>query len=292
MELVFFHLDKHYGKVHALKDVNFSLTTGVHGLLGPNGAGKSTLMNILSGNLEQTAGLITYDGKDIRTMGKAFRRLLGYMPQQQALYPGMTAFRFLSYMAALRAMTKEAAQKAIPRVLEQVGLTEKAGERIKTFSGGMKQRLLIAQAILHDPKILILDEPTAGLDPKQRIAVRNLIAELAEDKIVILSTHVVGDVSCISKEILLLKEGRLLCQASPGELVRQLEGSVWEVISTKEDLSIWQKQYQISNIATHAQGLCIRILSDTPVSGGQIVSPTLEDVYLRCFGEEGSHGFL
>ena len=236
MELIFSHLDKHYGKVHALKDVSFSLTPGVHGLLGPNGAGKSTLMNILSGNLEQTSGIITYGGKDIRTMGKDFRRLLGYMPQQQALYPAMTATGFLSYMASLRAMTKEAAKEAIPRVLEQVGLTQKAGEKIKTFSGGMKQRLLIAQAILHDPKVLILDEPTAGLDPKQRIAVRNLIAELAEDKIVILSTHVVGDVGCISKEILLLKEGRLLCQTPPGDLIRQHEGYVWEVVAPKEDL--------------------------------------------------------
>ena len=290
MELQFSHLDKHYGKVHALQDVSFSLTPGVHGLLGPNGAGKSTLMNILSGNLEQTSGTITYDGTDIRTMGKEFRRLLGYMPQQQALYPAMTATRFLSYMASLRNMTKGEAQDAIPRVLAQVGLTDKAGEKIKTFPGGMKQRLLIAQAILHDPKILILDEPTAGLDPKQRIAVRNLIAELAEDKIVILSTHVVGDVGCISKEILLLKEGRLLCQTPPGELIRQMEGSVWEVSITKEELPQWQSQYRISNIATHPRGLCLRILSDAPVVEGKAVSPTLEDVYLQCFGEEGSHG--
>ena len=202
----------------------------------------------------------------------------------------MTATRFLSYMASLRNMTKGEAQEAIPRVLTQVGLTDKAGEKIKTFSGGMKQRLLIAQAILHDPKILILDEPTAGLDPKQRIAVRNLIAELAEDKIVILSTHVVGDVGCISKEILLLKEGRLLCQTPPGELIRQMEGSVWEVITTKEALPQWQSQYRISNIGTHGQGLCLRILSDAPVTEGRSVSPTLEDVYLQCFGEEGSHG--
>ena len=291
MELQFSHLDKNYGEVHALQDVSFTLTSGVHGLLGPNGAGKSTLMNILSGNLEQTSGTITYDGTDIRSMGKEFRRLLGYMPQQQAMYPAMTATRFLSYMASLRNMTKGEAQEAIPRVLTQVGLTDKAGEKIKTFSGGMKQRLLIAQAILHDPKILILDEPTAGLDPKQRIAVRNLIAELAEDKIVILSTHVVGDVGCISKEILLLKEGQLLCQTPPGELIRQIDGSVWEIIATKEDLPRLQTQYQISNISTHAQGLSVRILSDNPVLGGRPVSPTLEDVYLHFFGEEGSHGF-
>ncbi len=288
MELVFSHLDKHYGKVHALKDVSFTLTSGVHGLLGPNGAGKSTLMNILSGNLEQTSGVVTYDGKDIRKMGVDFRKLLGYMPQQQALYPGMTAAQFLGYMGTLRGMEKDRLRQAVSRVLNQVGLGEKAGEKIKTFSGGMKQRLLLAQAIIHDPKILILDEPTAGLDPKQRIAVRNLVSRLAENKIVILSTHVVGDVGCISKEILLLKEGRLLCQTPPGVLSGQMEGRVWEVVVDPVELPEWQRSYPISNMATHPKGLCLRVLSESSVSGGRIVSPTLEDVYLHCF-EEGDY---
>ena len=288
MELKFLHLDKQYGKVHALKDVSFTLTEGVHGLLGPNGAGKSTLMNILSGNLDQTSGTVTYDGKDIRQMGTAFRRLLGYMPQQQALYPGMTAAQFLGYMGTLRGMEKKELRKAVESVLSRVGLTEKAGDKIKTFSGGMKQRLLLAQAILCDPKILILDEPTAGLDPKQRIAVRNLVAELANNKIVILSTHVVGDVGCISKEILLLKEGRLLCQTPPATLSAQMEGKVWEAVISAEELMQWQSRYRISNISTHPKGLCIRLLSDTPVMEGKPVSPTLEDVYLRCF-EEGEY---
>ena len=289
MELRFLNLDKRYGDIHALNHVSFTLTAGVHGLLGPNGAGKSTLMNILSGNLQPTEGSITYDGRNVREMGKDFRRILGYMPQQQALYPGMTAIRFLHYMAALRGMSRADAKVAIERALDLVGLTDRAHEKIKSFSGGMKQRLLIAQAIVHDPKVLILDEPTAGLDPKQRIAVRNLIAELAEEKIVILSTHVVGDVGCISKEILLLKEGRLLCQSHPTDLIRQMEGSVWELITTKEALPHLQSQYQISNIASHAQGLCVRILSPTPVPGSREVSPTLEDVYLHYFGEEEDH---
>ena len=288
MELKFSHLDKSYGKIPALKNVSFTLTEGVHGLLGPNGAGKSTLMNILSGNLEQTAGVITYNGEDIRKMGVDFRKLLGYMPQQQALYPGMTAVQFLGYMGTLRGMEKSALKQAVSRVLSQVGLTEKAGDKIKSFSGGMKQRLLLAQAILHDPKILILDEPTAGLDPKQRIAVRNLVAELAKDKIVILSTHVVGDVGCISKEILLLKEGRLLCQSSPHALTAQMEGLVWEVVVPVEDVSRWQEQYRLSNIATHPKGLCLRLLSEVPIPEGQAVSPTLEDVYLHYF-EEGDY---
>lgn len=288
MELVFSHLDKNYGKVHALKDVSFTLSEGVHGLLGPNGAGKSTLMNILSGNLVQSSGKITYEGKDIRQMGADFRRLLGYMPQQQALYPGMTAAQFLGYMGTLRGMEKKKLRTAVEYVLSRVGLMDKAGDKIKTFSGGMKQRLLLAQAILCDPKILILDEPTAGLDPKQRIAVRNLVAELAEDKIVILSTHVVGDVGCISKEILLLKEGRLLCQTPPATLTVQMEGQVWEVIIKPEDLSRWQSLYRISSISTHPKGLCLRLLSERFVPDGRAVSPTLEDVYLRCF-EEGAY---
>ncbi len=291
MELCFSHLHKNYGKVQALQDVSFTLTEGVHGLLGPNGAGKSTLMNILSGNLEQSSGTITYDGKDIRKMGMEFRKLLGYMPQQQALYPGMTASQFLGYMATLRGMDRETARQAVSRVLSQVGLVSKSGDKIKTFSGGMKQRLLLAQAILHDPKILILDEPTAGLDPKQRIAVRNLIAALAENKIVILSTHVVGDVGCISKEILLLKKGRLLCRIPPDILTGQMEGRVWEVVTSPEELQKWQEKYRISNIATHPQGLSLRLLSDEGVPGGRAVSPTLEDVYLNCF-EEGDNDSL
>ncbi len=288
MELRFSHLDKQYGKVHALRNVSFTLTEGVHGLLGPNGAGKSTLMNILSGNLDQTSGTITYDGKDIRQMGTDFRRLLGYMPQQQAFYPGMTATQFLGYMGTLRGMEKDKLKIAMGQVLDRVGLTDKGGDKIKTFSGGMKQRLLLAQAILSDPKILILDEPTAGLDPKQRIAVRNLVAELAENKIVILSTHVVGDVGCISKEILLLKEGRLLCQTPPAALSAQMEGKVWEVVIAAQELTQWQSRYRVSNISTHPKGLCLRLLSETPVSEGNVVSPTLEDVYLRCF-EEGDY---
>lgn len=285
MELTFDCLSKNYGNVQALKGVSFTLTQGVHGLLGPNGAGKSTMMNILSGNLEQTAGRITFNGEDIRTMGKEFRKRLGYMPQQQALYPGFTAMQFLGYMASLRSMSKSEAAEAVPRVLEQVELTAVGGRKIKTFSGGMKQRLLIAQAILADPDVLILDEPTAGLDPKQRIAIRNLIASIAERKIVIISTHVVADVACIAKEILLLKQGQLISELPPGELIRQIDGSVWEVAVKKEELPDWQFRYRVSNIGYDGDGFCLRLLSDTDIPGGCRVKPNLEDVYLHHFGE-------
>ena len=285
MELTFDRLSKNYGSVQALKGVTFTLTQGVHGLLGPNGAGKSTIMNILSGNLEQTSGCIAYNGCDIQKLGCDFRKVLGYMPQQQALYPGFTAMQFLGYMASLRGMSKMEAAEAVSRVLEQVELTAVAGRKIKTFSGGMKQRLLIAQAILADPDVLILDEPTAGLDPKQRIAIRNLIASIAERKIVIISTHVVADVACIAKEILLLKQGQLISQLPPEELIRQIDGTVWEVVVKKDDLPSWQSRHRVSNIGYDEDGFCLRLLSDTEIPGGCRVKPNLEDVYLHYFGE-------
>ena len=285
MELTFDGLVKNYDTVKALKGVSFTLTPGVNGLLGPNGAGKSTMMNILSGNLSQTAGRITFNGEDIRNMGKAFRKRLGYMPQQQALYPGFTAAQFLGYMASLRGMEKAEATDAVHRVLRQVALEDVALRRIKTFSGGMKQRLLIAQAILADPDVLVLDEPTAGLDPKQRIAIRNLIASLAERKIVIVSTHVVSDIAGIAKEILLLKQGELISQLPPAELIRQIDGTVWEVSVSKDDLPSWQSRYRISNMAYDGSDFCLRLLSDEAVPGGHPVKPNLEDVYLSYFGE-------
>ena len=285
MELTFDGLVKNYDTVKALKGVSFTLTPGVNGLLGPNGAGKSTMMNILSGNLSQTAGRITFNGEDIRNMGKEFRKRLGYMPQQQALYPGFTAAQFLGYMATLRGMEKAEATDAVHRVLRQVALEDVALRRIKTFSGGMKQRLLIAQAILADPDVLVLDEPTAGLDPKQRIAIRNLIASLAERKIVIVSTHVVSDIAGIAKEILLLKQGELISRQSPAELIRQIDGIVWEVSVSKDDLPNWQSRYRISNMAYDGSDFCLRLLSDEAVPGGHPVKPNLEDVYLSYFGE-------
>ena len=285
MELTFDGLVKNYDTVKALKGVSFTLTPGVNGLLGPNGAGKSTMMNILSGNLSQTSGRITFNGEDIRNMGKAFRKRLGYMPQQQALYPGFTAAQFLGYMASLRGMEKAEATDAVHRVLRQVALEDVALRRIKTFSGGMKQRLLIAQAILADPDVLVLDEPTAGLDPKQRIAIRNLIASLAERKIVIVSTHVVSDIAGIAKEILLLKQGELISRQSPAELIRQIDGTVWEVSVSKDDLPSWQSRYRISNMAYDGNDFCLRLLSDEAVPGGHPVKPNLEDVYLSYFGE-------
>ncbi len=192
------NLTKSYGKHMALNQVSLSLTPGVYALLGPNGAGKSTLMNLIAGNIRQDYGKICYDGKTTEALGREFRRILGFMPQQQGLYENFTAYRFLSYMASLKGMSRAKAAKEIEWALEMVHLADNRNQRLGAFSGGMKQRVLMAQAIMNDPEILILDEPTAGLDPKERIRIRNIISEIAMDKIVIFATHVVSDIEQIA----------------------------------------------------------------------------------------------
>lgn len=201
---------KRYGKKAALDQVSLSLTEGVYGLLGPNGAGKSTMMNLLTCNLSADEGEILWEGKEISSLGRQYRRQIGYAPQQQGLYDSFTGRRFLAYMAALKGIKKTEVRQEIQRVLASVNMQEAAGRAIGGYSGGMKQRILIAQAILGDPKLIVLDEPTAGLDPKERVRIREKIAEIAEGKIVIFSTHVVSDVERIADRIILLKEGHIV----------------------------------------------------------------------------------
>lgn len=207
-------ITKRYGPKLALDGVSLTLEAGIYGLLGPNGAGKSTLMNIITGNLKPTSGSILWDGKDAFELGKAYRSLLGYAPQQQGLYDSFTGLRFLSYMATLKGIPKGAQREELRRVLACVNLTENAHRPIRTYSGGMKQRLLVAQAILGSPRLVILDEPTAGLDPKERVRVRENIREISGDKIILVSTHVVSDIQSIAKEIILLREGQVVDQGT------------------------------------------------------------------------------
>ena len=273
------------GTVKALDDFSVTLTSGVYGLLGPNGAGKSTLMNIITDNLNSDSGEVLYDGEDIKKLGKDYRTVLGYMPQQQGLYDDFTLNRFLWYMAALKGLKKKEAKQKITSLLETVNLKESAHKKLGSFSGGMKQRALIAQALLNDPKILILDEPTAGLDPKERIRIRNFISEIAENKIVLISTHVVSDIEFIAKEIILLKSGQLVSHDTCNNLIKEIENKVFEIETDKENLKYFQETYRVSNLFHDDDKIIVRIVTDIPPENYKVqpVKPTLEDLYLYVF---------
>ncbi len=289
MRLHINNLNKDYGKVKALKDFSATLTQGIYGLLGPNGAGKSTLMNIIADNLKADKGSITLNDEDIISMGHRYREILGYMPQQQGLYDSFTGYKFLGYMAALKGMDKKYASQRIDEVLELVNLKDDARKKLGSFSGGMRQRILIAQAILNDPKILILDEPTAGLDPKERIRMRNQISEISFNKIVIIATHVVSDIEYIAKEILLLKDGELAAKGKPEVLLQSIKDKVFEIQVLPQEVQGVNREYRISSIHKEDDMVRARIISDTLPNKFSFkqVRPTLEDLYLYTFDERG-----
>ncbi len=285
MELKLCNISKSYnrGKTYAVQNISVTFTPGVYGLLGPNGAGKSTLMNMITDNLAPDMGEITMDGKDIHTLGADYRGRLGYMPQQQGLYEAFTAEAFLWYMAALKGMKKRQTKAAIEELLEVVNLKQERHKKLKSFSGGMKQRILIAQALLDSPDVLILDEPTAGLDPAERIRIRNFISENAKNKIVLLATHVVSDVEYISKEILILRQGKMVRKGPPRELLAELDHKVFEALVTPEEEPYYQQGgYKIANVSLTEDKVCLRIVSDEIPVVGEVhsIRPCLEDVYL------------
>ena len=286
MKLEFKNVTKSYAKTKALDGFSAVLEPGVHALLGPNGAGKSTLINILTDNLKADAGSILFNGEDILKMGGRFRAKLGFMPQYPGMYGNFSAESFLWYISELKGMPKEKAKTAIPEILEAVELSDVARKSISAFSGGMKQRLALAQAVLGDPSVLVLDEPTAGLDPKQRIAVRNYISRISFNKIVIIATHVVSDVEYIARNVIMLKKGKIVDSAAPSQLIRKMEGRVWRVPAHPSEVADLQARFMVTNIQNDDAGVSLRVLSDTaPTPGASLISPSLEDCYLGEFGE-------
>ena len=229
MELKLEHLTKRYGETVALRDLSISFTQGIYGLLGANGAGKSTLMNLITDNVKRDEGKICFEGEDILSLGDKFRAQLGYMPQQQGVYEQMTAENFVSYIGRLKGLKGRALRKQVEQTLELVNLSDVRHKKVGGFSGGMKQRVLLAQALLGDPKVLLLDEPTAGLDPRERVRIRNFIKELAQERIVLLATHIVSDIESIADQVLLLKKGELLRVDTPHNLIAALPKQ-WEPV--------------------------------------------------------------
>ena len=224
MELTINHLTKRYGAKVALRDFSYTFSPGIYGILGANGAGKSTLMNLITDTVKRDQGEILWDGTDILKLGASFRALVGYMPQEQGMYPDYSARSFLRYMAQIKGLPKKQAREQIETLLELVNLSDAAHRKVGGFSGGMRQRVMLAQALLGEPKVLILDEPTAGLDPKERLRLRQYIAALAEDRIVFLTTHIVSDIESIAGDVLLMKEGSLVTHGTPEDLIAQVQG--------------------------------------------------------------------
>lgn len=275
------HVTKNYGNFTALEDISLTFSPGVYGLLGPNGAGKTTLMKMLATLLFPTKGQILWDGEDILALGAEFRGLLGYLPQQFGYYPNYTPRQFLGYVAALQYIPKREVEGRISRLLELVGLGADGDRKLKKFSGGMIQRVGIASAMLNDPRLLILDEPTAGLDPRERVRFRNLIHSLAEDRIVLLSTHIVSDVETIAGQIVMFRDHHLYCCDTPANICARFHGKVFQVPA---ETSLGPDQFLLSEGQSEA-GPVLRILAETPPDGAVPVTPGLEDAFLAIYRE-------
>jgi ABC-type multidrug transport system ATPase subunit len=265
-----------------VKDITLELHNGMFGLLGPNGAGKTTLMRMIATLLSPTSGDIRVNGHSVRSEPKAIRSILGYLPQDSGVYPNLSAREFLDYFAILDGIRDYRERKeAVGQALEVVGLTSVAEKRLKTFSGGMRQRIGIAQTLLRPHEFLIVDEPTAGLDPEERIRFRNLLSEISGNKLVILSTHIVADIETTCDDLAIIKQGSVLVRSSPSELTRSIQNKVWEMMEMPDGLATLKQKFQVISVVRKADGVYCRVLSENkPSENSQVVSPTLEDAYV------------
>ena len=282
-ELELINVNKTFKEKTAVQNINLILQNGVYGLLGENGAGKTTLMRIICGILEPTQGKILCDGREIEQMGGEYRNLLGYLPQDFGYYEDFSAYRFLNYMAALKAIPQDYARERIDELLNIVDLMEVKNKKLKTFSGGMLRRVGIAQALLNDPEILILDEPTSGRDPKERVRFRNIISSLGKNRIIILSTHIVSDVEYIADRIMIMKNWEMIRTKTADEMLKEVSGCVWKCLVTDKEADALNEKYIVSNLKNHGDKVELRIVSkEKPVSDAECVEAGLEDVYLYC----------
>ncbi len=287
MKLLIEGVSKQYGRrgTLALRDFTLELGTGVLGLLGPNGAGKTTLMSILATITRASRGRVVWNGTDIAADPDALRAVLGYLPQDFGVYPNLNAGEFLEYLAAVKGLDAAASRRRIDELLNLVNLTDVRKRPLGGYSGGMKQRVGIAQALLNDPQLLIVDEPTAGLDPEERVRFRNLLSELSGERIVILSTHIVSDVEATATDIALISQGALVEHASPEDLLQKVEGKVWEWVLPSAELTAARQRYLISNTTRRSDGVHARVLGEAPPAGAQPIAPNLEDAYLYCLSQ-------
>lgn len=290
MELTLQNITKKYERVLVLNDISLTLKPGIYGLLGANGAGKTTLFRIICRLMEPTHGSIKFNGKNVNQQAEAYRTNLGFLPQDFSYYPDFTGMRFMLYIAALKGLNNTVAKKRSLELLKQVGLEEMKDIKIRKYSGGMKQRLGIAQAMLNNPQILILDEPTVGLDPKERVKFRKLISSFANNKIVILSTHIVADVEYIADEIIVLKKGMILNKGTTDILLKEIQNHVWECFVNMDQINLFEDKFIVNNRKYTENGAVLRIVStNQPALNAKKVEPSLEDLYLYYFREEGEN---
>lgn len=287
MELAIEDLTKDFQGFMAVDHVTYTMENGVYGLLGLNGAGKTTLMRMLCTLLKPTGGRIRYNGEDILAMGADYRKILGYLPQEFGFYPDFTVKDYLMYIASIKGVHKAVAKKRVSELIAKVGLSKVQDKKMKKLSGGMKRRAGIAQAMINHPEILILDEPTAGLDPNERIRFRNLLSELAQDRLVLLSTHIVSDVESIANEILLMKDGAFLHTGTPQEIIASMTDKIWNLTVPAGEAAKYNRDYKVANSRVVPEGMQLRILSESrPHPEAQEEAPTLEDVFLSYMGEK------